>query len=74
VQQLGGDPAIVPVPLQEPGHRDVLREDENRAVLGEDGVEQLVEQFQLAGPAGEAGARWFLEVLRRGGCRSASAP
>ena len=36
-------------------HRDVLREDQDRAVLGEDRVEQLVEQLELARAAARAG-------------------
>ena len=46
MQQLGGHPADGQVPLEQPGHGDVLGEDENGTVLGEHRADQLVEQVE----------------------------
>ena len=65
VQELVGDAALGQVRLEQPGHRDVLREDQHGAVLGEDRAEQLVEQLELLGAAGQPDRAGLLEEVRR---------
>ena len=65
VQELVGDAGLRQVRLEQPGHRDVLGEDQGGAVLGEHGAEQLVDQVELLGAAGEPDhARLLQEVGR----------
>ena len=53
------------VALEQARHGDVLGEDQHRAVLGEDRVEQLVEQVELPGAAAPAGRAGLAQVVRR---------
>ena len=52
-----GTPVAREVLLEQPRHGDVLGEDQHRAVLGEHGADQLVEQLELLRAAGEARRR-----------------
>ena len=58
-------PGAVEVGLEQPGHRDVLGEDQHRAVLGQDGGEQLVEQVELLRAAGQPHRAGLLEEVGR---------
>ena len=58
------DPEAGQVVLEQPGHRDVLGEDQHRALLGQGRGEQLVEQVELLGPPGQPAAGLLEEVGR----------
>ena len=64
VQELGGYAGAREVLLQQPGHGDVLGEDQHRTALGEHGADQLVDQLELLGAAAEPRVG-LLEVVRR---------
>ena len=51
--------------FEQPGHRDVLGEHQRGPALRQDRGEQLVEQVELVGPAGETNRFGLLEELRR---------
>ncbi len=63
VQELRLHPARRQVLLQQPGHPHVLGEHEHRTPFGEDRVEQLVQQLDLARPVRDP-RLLLLEVLR----------
>ena len=65
VEELVGHADAGEVLLDQPRHRDVLREDEHRSALRDDGADQLVEQLQLLRATGEPDRAGLLEELRR---------